>query len=117
MTESDTIESIQPESNMTESDTIESIQPESDTSEAGPSILELASQGLIPDVSLDIENMDRIVNEIIAELEQDQQIRDLLPFVQSDVEEDEGIELNIETELAEIVQPFDCELDVEGSEW
>ena len=115
--ESDTTESIQlihPESDTTES--VQPIHPESDTSEAGPSILEVASQGLIPDVSLDIENMDRIVNEIIAELEQDEQIRNLLPYIQSDVEEDEGIELNIETELESIVEPFDYELD-EGVEW
>ena len=61
--------------------------------------------------------MDRIVQEIISELEQDQGVRDLLPYVQSDVEEDEGIELNIETELGSIVEPFDHELDMEGAEW
>ena len=60
--------------------------------------------------------MDRIVQEIISELEQDQGVRDLLPYVQSDVEEDEGIELNIETELGATVEPFDHELDMEGAE-
>ena len=99
MTES--VNPIHPESDMTES--VQPIHPESDMSESVPSILELAAQGLIPDSSLGIEDMDRIVNEIIMELEQDEQIRDLLPYVQSDVEEDEGIELNIETELAAIV--------------
>ena len=116
--ESDMTESVQPihpESDMTE--TVNPIHPESDMAESAPSILELAAQGLIPNSSLDIEDMDRIVNEIIMELEQDEQIRDLLPYVQSDVEEDEGIELNIETELAAIVEPFDYEHDVEGAEW
>ena len=111
---SETAQAIHPETDMTES--VNPVHPETDMPEPA-SILEVATQELFSSVPVDIENMDRIVNEIIAELEQDEQIRDLLPYVQSDVEEDEGIELNIETELAAIVEPFDYQLEVEWAEW
>ena len=125
MIETETVQAIHPEPAMIETETVQAIHSEADISESASSILEQASQGLFPSSSLSaedvqelsIEDMDRIVQEIISELEQDQGVRDLLPYVQSDVEEDEGIELNIETELGAIVEPFDHELDMEGAEW
>ena len=85
--------------------------------EPTPSILQVAVQELLPASPITIENMDRIIDEIIRDLEQDEQIRDLMPDLQSDNEEDEGIELNIESELNAIVEPFDYELEVEGVDW
>ena len=119
-------ESVHPESETVHPETVhpepETVHPETDTSETAQPILEEALQGLFPnsveDVQgLSIEDMDRIVQEIISELEQDQGVRDLLPYIQAVPEEDEGIELNIETELGAIVEPFDNELDMEGAEW
>ena len=81
---------------------------------AEPSILQIAAQELLPTNPMTIEEMDEIVGEIIRELEEDEQIRDLVPDISSD---DEGIEINIDTELDAILEPFDYEIEVEGADW
>ena len=56
------------------------------------------------------------------DLEQDEalrgilnQVNDINEFVQPHYQdEDEGIGLNLETELEDIIEPFDYELEVEG---
>ena len=81
-----------------------------------PSILQIAAQELLPDSPITIENIDRIIDEIIYDLEQDEQVRELVGNFQ-DIEENEGIEINIDTELSAIVEPFDYQLEVEGVDW
>ena len=61
--------------------------------------------------------MDRIVDEIIRDLERDDQVRELLDNIDENDEEDEGIEINIDTELRAIVEPFDYQVEVEGEDW
>ena len=46
------------------------------------SILEVATQGLIPPEVLTLDDMDRIVNDIIQELEHDNEILNLLPAIE-----------------------------------
>ena len=66
-------------------------------------------------------NVDNIIQQIINDLEQDEAIQDILnqpvddELVQPNYqEEDEGIGLNVETELEAIIEPFDYNLEVEG---
>ena len=58
---------------------------------------------------------------MINELEQDEAVRELLnneEFVHPHYQdEDEGIDLDIETELEAIVEPFDYQLEVEGVDY
>ena len=81
------------------------------------SILQIAARKFLPDSPITIETIDRIIDEIIHDLEQDEQVRDLMGNIQQDIEEDEGIEINIDTELSAIVEPFDYQLEVEGVDW
>ena len=90
---------------------------EQSVNETEPSILQIAAQELLPDSPITIENIDRIIDEIIHDLEQDEQVRDLVGNLQQDIEEDEGIEINIDAELSAIVEPFDYQLEVEGVDW
>ena len=61
--------------------------------------------------------MDGIINDIINDLQRDEHIHAILnnqlvhPAYEDD---DEGIGLNIDTELEAILEPFDFELEVEG---
>ena len=64
----------------------------------------------------DIDHLDNMIQQIINELEQDGAVRDLLnnqeilhPHYE---DEDEGIGLNVETELEGSIEPFDYELEV-----
>ena len=68
--------------------------------------------------NIDINEVDNIIQQVINELEQDEAVRELLnndelmnPHYQ---DEDEGIGLNVDTELEDIIEPFDYELEVEG---
>ena len=79
-----------------------------------PSILQIAAEELLP-IPISIEEMDEVVEGIIRELEVDEQIRDLVAGLNSD--DDEGIEINVDTELESILEPFDYELEVEGADW
>ena len=90
---------------------------EQPVNETDPSILQIAVRDLVPDSPITVENIDRIIDEIIHDLEQDEQARNLLGNFQQDIEEDEGIEINIDTELSAIVEPFDYRLEVEAADW
>ena len=69
-----------------------------------------------------VNEADNIIQEIMNDLEQDEalrgilnQVNDINEFVQPHYQdEDEGIGLNLETELEDIIEPFDYELEVEG---
>ena len=68
--------------------------------------------------NIDINQVDNIIQQVINELEQDEAVRELLnndelmnPHYQ---DEDEGIGINVDTELEDIIEPFDYELEVEG---
>ena len=100
----------------------EQVEREADTDgnfgQAEPSILQAAVQEFVPDNPVSIEDMDRIIDQMVRDLQQDEQVRDLLGNLEEeDIEEDEGIELNIESELAAIVEPLDYVLEVEGVDW
>ena len=82
-------------------------------------ILEMAGEGLLPTSPANMDDVDNIIAEIIHGLEQDDAVRNILnnddEFVQPHyVDEDEGIGLNVETELEAIVETFDYDLEVEG---
>ena len=71
------------------------------------------------ELSIDINQVNNVIQEIINDFEQDEALRGLLndpndlvhPHYEDD---DEGIGLNVETELEDIVEPFDYNLEVEG---
>ena len=85
-------------------------------------IIQIASSDLIPaspEMDLDIR-----IDEIIRELQQDDDLRELMnaerngELVQPHyMDEDEGIGLNVDTELEAIIEPFDFQLEVEEAEW
>ena len=80
-------------------------------------ILQIAVEDLIPPSPEIINDIDNIINDIVRDLEQDDEIRAMLDdnYLQPQhTDEDEGIGLNLETELEGIVEPFDYELEVEG---
>ena len=67
--------------------------------------------------NIDINQVDNIIQQVINELEQDEAARELLnndelmnPHYQ---DEDEGIGLNVDTELEDIIEPFDYELELD----
>ena len=85
-------------------------------------ILQIAASDLIPG-SPEIELNDRI-DQIIRELQQDDDLREFLNAERNGdlvhpryEDEDEGIGLNVDTELQAIIEPFDFELEVEGGDW
>ena len=85
--------------------------------------MQIAAQDLLP-FSPEINDLDDRIDQIIQELQQDDDLRDYLnaerngELVQDLYEdEDEGIGLNVDTELQAIVEPFDFELEVEGEDW
>ena len=90
-----------------------------------PDILSVAIDETLPENdnnnNIDIDNIEHIIQEVINELEQDQAVRELLnneelvhPNYQ---DEDEGIDLDVETELAAIIEPFDYEEELEGFDY
>ena len=99
-------------------------EPATTSEEPVQNILQIAAEDLIPD-SPEIRNdIDNIIDDIVRELQQDGDIRDLLnaemngELVQPHyMDEDEGIGLNVDTELEAIFEPFDYELEVEGEDW
>ena len=95
----------------------ETVTATRDVEQYEPSILQIAAGELLPTDPISIENMDRIVDEIIRDLERDEQVRELLDNINENDEEDEGIEINIDTELRAIVEPFDYQVEVEGEDW
>ena len=65
--------------------------------------MQIAAEDLIP-LSPQI-NIDNIIDDIIQDLQRDDDIRDLL-------DEDEGIGLNVETEIEGVIEPFDYQVEV-----
>ena len=64
--------------------------------------------------NISIDQIDNIIQEVIHELQQD----DVAQVIFNDAQDnDEGIDLDIETELEGIVEPFDYELEVEGIDY
>ena len=96
---------------------------EADEVDNGVDILQIAAQDFLP-FSPEINDLDDRIDQIIQELQQDNDLRDYLnaerngELVQDLYEdEDEGIGLNVDTELQAILEPFDYELEVEGEDW
>ena len=90
-----------------------------------PDVLTVAIQEtlspVVDEINIDINEADNAIQQIINELEEDDVIRDLInaenngELVHPHYEdEDEGIGLNVEAELQDIIEPFDYELEVEG---
>ena len=61
----------------------------------------------------DFMDVDGIINSIIHDLQEDDELRDILnndDYVQAHyIDEDEGIGLNLETELDAVIEPLDLE--------
>ena len=100
-------------------------EPELDPTE--PDVLTVALEEtlspVVNDINFDINEVDNIIEQLINEFEQDDAIRDLLNQNNNELvhphyqDEDEGIGLNVETELEDILEPFDYNLEVEGFEF
>ena len=95
-----------------------------ESAQAAQNILQEASKGLNFANVDNFDSVDDIINEIIIDLQQDDVLREYLNAERNDEilrphyeEEDEGIGLNVETELEAITEPFDYELEVELEEW
>ena len=101
--------------------------PEEQTDEAeraSQNILQEAAEVFNIDDVPNFDSVDDIINEIIVDLQQDDILREYLnaegageiirPHYQ---EEDEGIGLNVETELQAVLEPFDFELEVIQEGW
>ena len=73
------------------------------SNEAGQNILQIAAEDLIP-LSPQI-NIDNVIDDIIQDLQRDDDIWDSL-------DEDEGIGLNVETEIEGVIEPFDYQVEV-----
>ena len=72
---------------------------------------------LLPDNPLAVDDAEDIIDEIIRELQQDDTIRNVFNDDDNEMvvphyaEEDEGIGLNVEIELDDIIQPLDLEAE------
>ena len=78
-------------------------------------LIQLAAGDLIPDSPEIRNNLDNIIDDIVRELQEDADIRDMINAELND--EDEGIGLNVDTELEAVVEPFDYQLEMEGVDW
>ena len=127
--ESDEIEFNQPDRVETEpgegeSDEIEFNQPDRvETEPAAEQIeteptdpLTAAMQETLPPYieNMSIDQIDNIIQQVIHELQQDDAAQGIFNDGEVTQDNDEGIDLDIETELEGIVEPFDYELEVEG---
>ena len=99
---------------------------ETEPDEAGRSALSIALEETVPNDNfdigdLDIDQIDTIIQRVINELEEEEAVRDLLndnQLVQPNYQDqDEGIDLDIDLELAAIIEPFDYQLEVEGLDY
>ena len=91
------------------------------TGESGENVIEMAVEELFhdnPENDINFDdfinrmNVDDVINDIMRDLQQDRDLQNILDddFVQPQyMDEDEGIGLNIETELAAIIEPLDLE--------
>ena len=76
----------------------------------------LVNDSLPVDNLISSDEADRIIDQIINDLQEDAALRNILDdeFVRPNYEdEDEGIGLNVSTELEAITEPFDYQLEVE----
>ena len=104
--ETEPVSTARQNQNSTDSET----EPATTSEEPVQNILQIAAEDLIPD-SPEIRNdIDNIINDIVRELQQDNDIRDLLnaerngELVQPHyMDEDEGIGLNVDAELEAII--------------
>ena len=114
--ETEQTEAEQIETGQTEAEQIETEQTVAESDH--PDILSIALEETVPiDNNIDIDHIDNVIQQVVYELEQDEAIRELMnneglvnPHYQ---DEDEGIDLDIETELEAIIEPFDYS-EVEG---
>ena len=86
---------------------------------AQPDILSAAVDEILSANIVNVNDVDNIIDEIINDLQQDDVIQNILmnddELVRPHYEdEDEGIGLNLETELEYVIEPFDYESEVEG---
>ena len=112
----------EPEQSEVETGPNETEQSEAESDHPVSDILSVAiNETLPPDNNIDNYNIDNIIQQVINELEQDEAIRHLLnheEFVHPHYQyEDEGIELDVETELEAVIEPFDYQLEVEGVDY
>ena len=122
--ETESAETEQPETEQSETEPAETEQPETESN-----ILTVALEETFPpddnnyvDINnMDINQIDSIIEQVINELEGEEAIRELLnnnelvhPHYQ---DQDEGIGLDVESELEAILEPFDYELEVEGIDY
>ena len=115
-------EQIQPEPVEAERNVLSAEQNQSEPVEAESNMLSAAAEGLFPpdnvDVNdLDIDQIDNIIQQVINEMETDEAVRRVLnddEIVHPQYEDqDEGIVLNVQSELDAIIEPFDYS-EVEG---
>ena len=67
--------------------------------------------------NMSIDQAENIIQQIIYELQQDDAAQGIFNDGEVTQDNDEGIDLDIETELEGIVEPFDYELEVEGIDY
>ena len=87
---------------------------EEPTTEPIQDILRIAAEDLIPLSPQNPNDLDNIINDIINDLQQDDELQRILDddgdYVQPHyMDEDEGIGLNVESELEAIIEPLDLE--------
>ena len=86
-----------------------------DVSPPQQDILAVAAEEIFPANPVNANDVENIIAEIINDLQQDDAIRDILlnnddeMVVPHYTEEDEGIGLNVEVELEDIIEPLDLE--------
>ena len=95
-----------------------------ETSRASQNIIQEAAEGFDIDNVADFGAVDDIINEIIVDLQQDDILNEYLNAERAGElvrpryeEENEGIGLNVETELQAVLEPFDYEIEVEQEGW
>ena len=80
-------------------------------------ILELAAEELLPLDQQNMDNLDDMINDIVRDLQDDEALRDIFYNDDDDLvqprymDEDEGIGLNVEVELEDIIEPLDLEAE------
>ena len=128
--EPDVLTAIEPAEPDTTDNQTEPAEPDTTDNQidpAEPDVLTVTIQEtlspVVNGINIDINEVDNIIEQMINEFEQDDAIPDLLnqnndelvhPHYQNG---DEGIGLDIETELEDIIEPFDYNLEVEGFEF
>ena len=109
-TETKPTEPFEPEAEIAPPEHVESqAEPENEY----PDILTMAVQETLPPDNIDINQLDNRIQQIIDELEQNDALRGLFNEDQLVQDADEGIALDVESELEAIIEPFDFELEVD----